>query len=387
MGTFRVSGEKLVALLKTHAADNESALHVVGLRKDGDKWLVNERAVVEGQSYSVATTSFVATGGDSLIDTTGISFSRSDKTLFSLLASYFSKRRLKGNIALHQEFSAPANRILLAGSARLTTSLALSAIGNGASSTRYSRPLLRRDSVTTLAVELALFGSASTVDHSVEVDVQIQYGRTWTTAQGSQETIVAEAQDRFASNLLYRFSRLRNRFGKRWFVPEPYAELNLISELTPSGTYVDSAGVTQTYHLLDLAAAVGLGLQLHPMLFAKVGFVVRGEALTPTAADPDLPARPGLYLGYTLRRLKLLQDSATPIELESRLDLVMTALASDVRRDLTWQNQLSIALFDYVKLSVSQRLYVFDTTLRDASVANDVMVGLSFGVDRRLQTY
>ena len=66
---------------------------------------------------------------------------------------------------------------------------------------------------------------------------------------------------------------------------------------------------------------------------------------------------------------------------------LMTELASDVRRDLTWQNQLSIALFDYVKLSVSQRLYVFDTTLRDASVANDVMVGLSFGVDRRLQTY
>jgi 2',3'-cyclic-nucleotide 2'-phosphodiesterase (5'-nucleotidase family) len=390
VGTLTLTGSRIVALLGGHVQDS-TALHVLGLKKERSGWLVNGRPLIEGQRYRVVTTAFVASGGEKLLSGKDLRFEDQKLMLRQQIRAFFEKGGAAGDgdstIDLERDFTKLGKRWLLAGTSKLGLAFGLVALQNGQGGTRYSRPLLSRDDLASLTFDLQLFGSASTIDHVFEADLQLQYGQTWTRPQSASKTTAAEAQDRIAFSLIYRFDGLPRRLTKRWFVPIPYGELTLLSEFTSSGTYVDSAKANQTFHLFDLAGGLGLGWTLHPLLFAKIGFVVRGELLTPEAASPDLPAHPGLYFGYTLRQMKLLTDSRTPLELSSRLDFHLTDLSGEVRRDLTWSNQLAIQVTEHLRIALNHRLYVFDTKSRPASVANDLTVGINLQLDTRHQFF
>ena len=130
-----------------------------------------------------------------------------------------------------------------------------------------------------------------------------------------------------------------------------------------------------------------MGLAPHPLWFIKFGGVARGELLTPEAAKSDLPFRPGIYAGYVLRRIKLIEQPAYPLEIQSRLDFYLTDLSGPLRMELLVQSKLFFRITDWLTLTASHRLFLFDTKERPTAVTNDFALGLNVGWDLRLQTF
>jgi 2',3'-cyclic-nucleotide 2'-phosphodiesterase (5'-nucleotidase family) len=395
VGTIGLSGGQLMQLVGPHLS-RPGELHALGLTRSGDQWLVNERPLVAGQIYRVATTAFVAGGGDRLVDL-GAGFDRSEKTLRQVALDFFvangAGRDGDPRVDPERDFPRLADRWLLTSGLRLGVNLGDVSVHNGDDGDRYSLPLLKRDHLTSLNLELRIDLGAATRDHQLQSQLELQYGRSWTRQQGldpetgaQRETVEAESLDRLLAVLSYRLRILRNRYKYR-YLPEPFVEALLTSEFTASGSYEDAAGERQTYHYADLAGTVGLGFELMPLLFAKVGFVKRGELFTPAEAQPDKVSTEGLYLGYNLERWALIADTEHPLQLESRLDFYFTDPGASRRSELTVQTKLLFALTRLLQLDVTHRLFVFDKASDSASLANDITVGLALLFDHRHQTF
>ena len=242
VGTVTVRGGQLASLIGRHAAGDSGShtgLHVLGLGKHRGRWLVNNRPIVPTHHYRIATTAFVADKGDNLVswDKT-TSFRGGEATLRDIVLGFLVKRSIRQqgafDISRTNPFPSLADRWLYAGSVDLGLATSLVAVDNGSSGTRYIRPLLRRDQVADVSANLHLHVSAQQSGHQFDLDAQLQYGRTWTRAQGVDETTAAESQDRIFADLEYRLQVLRDILRTpRWLTPEPFIDGVLTTEFTP----------------------------------------------------------------------------------------------------------------------------------------------------------
>jgi hypothetical protein len=399
IGYVLVQGSRLKKLLGAHLGDSESGLHVLGLTKKGG-WRVNGRKLVSGHLYRLALTGFIAAGGDDLLKLGGAEKYKSiDVSLRDAATRFFAAdgeasydRKLDVNPK--RDFPDLSKRWLLRGSIDVGFGLANVAVKNpstdvgGNREFAYSLPLLNRDNVTTLSANLDIALGASTIDHALELDVSFNYGHTWTTSQSNNDRFDAESLDRITGSLLYRLPAIRNHFDKARYVPEPYIEGRFITEFTASGVCdVCTDPADASYHYFDLGGTAGIGFTLHPLFFIKMGLVLRGELLTPDQKNPDIKAKPGIYLGYLLRRWKLFARTMHPASLESRLDFYFTDLSGDLRRELTMQSKITLALTRYISLAVNHRLYIFDKRGEEMGIGNDISLGLALSYDFRRQTF
>jgi 2',3'-cyclic-nucleotide 2'-phosphodiesterase (5'-nucleotidase family) len=417
VGYVQITGARLKSLLGKHAQSSGYGLRVLGLAKKGTSWRVNGRPLIKGHTYRVATTQFVAGNGDDLVTfrpkTEG--FKSLGVTLRDLATDFFgadgeADYDSKLNINVKKDFPDLHRRWLLYGDLKLGFALSTVTVSNGASNSRYSLPLLRRDDLVTITGTVEASLGASTRDHVMELDVSLNYGKTFTTVkvedpdgsgQFRDDTVDAESLDRITTTFIYKLRALRNAYGNKWYIPEPYSEVRLITEFTDSGACSEADCPDpddQTYRYMDLGGTLGLGLTLHPLFFVKLGAVMRGELLTPSKANPDILARPGIYLGYLLRRWKIIADTHHPLELESRLDFYFTDFGGQLRRELTLDSKAYFSLTRRLALTLGHRLYFFDKRCKsddlacnaqgdDASIANDILFGLSVRLDFRLQTF
>jgi 2',3'-cyclic-nucleotide 2'-phosphodiesterase (5'-nucleotidase family) len=393
VGTLRVSGDRLVKLLAPYAAGSGGLL-VRGLRQRGGSWYVNNRPLLAGHHYRVATTAFVASGGDGLLALQGERFQPSWISLRRLVIRFFENdlqallHPHDRSVDLRRDFRDPWDRWLLYGGAEVGLTLSTLAVRNGDAGTRYSLPPLTRANLTSVNARAAFAVGASTSSQTLEADLLLLYGKTWSQPQGADTTTIAESADKIQGNLLYQLSWLKNLKGPGlWYMPIPYAEGSLITEFSASGSTVDPAtGQAQGYHYLNLGGTAGAGLNPHPSLplLIKLGLALRGEPLTP---GPDGSLSTGLYVGYLLRRWKAVDSPTHPLQLESRLDLYLTDLLDRVRTELSLETLLSFTLVSPLALTVGHRLYLFDDRSRSVSVANDVSVGLTVILDYRHQRF
>ncbi|MCK5800581.1 MAG: bifunctional metallophosphatase/5'-nucleotidase [Deltaproteobacteria bacterium] len=416
IGYVLITGSRLTAVLGKYATSTGYGLHVLGLKKVKGKWKINGRPLIKGHSYRVATTAFVAGGGDGLVSfKKPESFHNFNIKLRDVTTDFFggdgeADHDAKIDVNVEKDFPDLGKKWLLYGNVDLGFGLSTVNVSNGANNARYSLPLLRRSNVASLAGNFDASLGASTRNHSLELDLSLNYGKTWTTipvedpvitGTYQDETTSAESLDRITATFIYKLRAIRNIYGSAWYIPEPYGELRMISEFTASGkcsaTLCKNA-TDQTYHYMDLGGTLGLGLNLHPLFFVKLGAVVRSELLTPQGANPDITEKPGLYIGYLLRRWKVLANPEHPLELESRLDFYFTDLADQLRRELTLSSKLYFSLTRHLALTLGHRLYVFDKRCRnddaackaqgdDASVANDIIFGIAARLDFRAQTF
>jgi len=411
LGTFRMTGARLKKVLLPYLSGTSTDLKILGLVKDGLKYYVNSRPLVDGQHYKVAVTKFVASGGDGLISLLTERFADSGFALRRAATDFFEGDRqalLDGDpsINLKTDFPDPWDKWVIYGETNIGLSMSDVSIDNydaHKGATRYNQPLLTRDDVASLKLDIGVGLGASNRNHTLEVDLALQYGKTWTLtakeeAEGKDST-EAETLDKIRADLLYRLNMIRNRRAPgRWYLPVPYAEATLITEFTPSATYcVEKCGggttddVLGEYRYLELGGTVGIGFLLHPYMFAKAGFAVSGELLTPQVAldqvGQERAARTGFYLGYKLRRVKLISSVHHPLQLESRLDFFMTDLGESIRRELTVQTKVYFSLTPILHVSAGHSFYVFDTRGRDASWANDISLGLDLLLDYRHQLF
>lgn len=411
LGTIRMSGARLKKVLASYVG-GAPGLNVLGLTRQGTSWYVNSRTLLDGQHYKVAVTKFVASGGDGLISLLAEKFWDSGFSLRRVVVDFFEEDRqaaLDGDatIDVKSDFPDPWRRWLLYGESNVGVAMSNLSVQNGPGGKRYNKPQLLLDNVTALKLEMGIGLGASNRDHAVEADIGLKYGKNWTlTAKDELEgksATGAETVDQVRADFLYRLNLVRNRRAPgRWYLPVPYAEATLISEFTSDNTYTKSDGREGSYHYLELGGTVGLGFLLHPYLFAKAGFALSGELLTPSEAFAEVgeerAPRTGLYLGYKLRRLKLIASVRNPLQLESRLDYFATDLAGTRRQELSAQSKLYFGLTPYLSVTASHTLYVFDNQCtrprsecfqgeNDTSVANSVALGLDLLLDYRHQLF
>lgn len=323
VGWVDLLGSRLIELAGPHVERADSRLRVLGLRKKGDEWQVNGRPVIQGERYRVVTTAFVADGGENLLKLAPTEpFKPRRMTLRGLMSRFFitggASHDGDPSVDGDEDFPDLGAQWLLHGSADLGFALSNVMISNGSNGGRYSQPLLQRDQVTTLITELKLAAGASTSDHSIDADLQLQYGRTWTR----NEKDSAEALDRIAATAIYVWHQIRHVFGQdRWYLPEPFAEGRLTTEF--------DRPAERDFHYVDFSGTVGVGLTLHPLFFLKMGAVL---LVAPDATTSDIDPRPGVYFGYQLKRWLMFQETEHPLDLESRLDLLLTDVTSVKRR-------------------------------------------------------
>lgn len=403
VGWVTVRGERLKALLDRYVGVDDAPLRVLGVSRKGSNWSINGRSLLTGHGYRVATTRFVASGGEQLVTLNSREeFRDGGESLRQLLGRYLEDRGRRGedraSIDLDTDFADLGNRWLLRGSVDLGLLFSNVAINNtGANGNRYSLPLLQRDPLTSLAAEFRSRAGASTRDHLLDSDVHLQYGQTCTA--GFAEC--AESNDQITGALTYAWRRLRNTWGRgHWYVPEPFVQARLNTEFTPGGSFercldedvdIDACPedrkATETFHYMDLSGIGGVALSLHPLLLVKVGAVVRGEVLTPEERNPDIPLGPGFYLGYVLQRVSFFAASHHPLQLESELHFYLTDITGRRGTELNWQTKVFFELAWRLNLTASHRFYLFGTVDDDLSIANDISLGISLLFDGRRQTF
>lgn len=403
VGRVTVRGERLKALLDRYVGVDDAPLRALGVSRKGSAWSVNGRPLLAGHRYRLATTAFVASGGEQLVTLNDReTFRDSGESLRHVLGEFLEHRGRKGEdrapIDVDTSFVDLWDRWLLHGSVDLGLSFSNVAINNtGANGNRYSLPLLQRDPLTTLSAEFRSNAGASTRDHLLDADVHLQYGQTCTA--GFAEC--AESNDQITGALTYAWRRLHNAWGGgRWYAPEPFVQGRVNTEFTPGGAFercldagvdIDACPedrkVTETFHYMDLSGIGGLGLRLFPLLFFKVGAVLRGEILSPKERNADIPFGPGFYLGYALRRVSFFSASDHPLRLESELDFYLTDITGRRGTELNWQTKVFFELAWRLNLTASHRLYLFGTEDDDLSIANDISLGISLLFDGRRQTF
>ena len=407
MGYFKMDGATLIKKIALpYVVKGLPGLRVLGIAKKGKKYYINNRLINDNHHYKVATTAFVAGGGDGLVSLWTERFKDSGFALRRVAVDFFdegNQGRVDGNpdVNLARDFADPWERWLLYSGIDLGVFFSNLNVDNGSEGNRYSKPMLGQADQTSLKIDAGVDLGASNRDHAVEVDVTLQYGHSWTLTASDKaagkDSTSAEVLDQIRGDLLYRLTKFRNSESPGlWYMPVPYAEATLISEFTASGCtpYAECkdsvAGNEESYHYMELTGTVGGGLLVHPMLFFKLGFAVNGELLTPQEAlapGQEDEAEIGIYFGYKLRRLKLNKSKHYPIQLESRLDFYITDLGDTIRREVNWESKLFFNLLPMFYISASHRLYVFDIRGQDVSVANDISLGLEFITDYRYQLF
>ena len=403
LGSFRMDGATLIKKLALpYVVGKKPGLRVLGITKKGKKYYINNRLLNSGHHYKVATTAFVAGGGDGLFSLWTETFSDSGFSLRRATMDFFedggpARHDDDPAVDLATDFPDLWQKWLLFSGMNAGVFLTNVSVSNGGSDAPYNKPLITRQDQTTLKVTGDLALGASDRDHAVEADVNLKYAHTWT------EDDSAEAEDQVRLDFLYRFTHFRNKkVPAMWYMPVPFAEATLNTEFTGDSTYcpasVSSGGSCtedqkDTYHYLDVRGMLGAGLLIYPTLFVKAGFAATGELLTPEEAldEQQIDAgRVGTYLGYKLRRQKLNSSVRSPILLESRLDFFMTDFSKSFQRELTWETKVFFNFLPMFYISASYRLYYFAAArdgITQSSMANDISIGFEILTDYRYQLF
>jgi hypothetical protein len=174
----------------------------------------------------------------------------------------------------------------------------------------------------------------------------------------------------------------------KWYLPRPYADLYLESELTRPDT--------RPYHHLQLLPQGGVRFELVPTFSLYVGggmtweVFARADQLTP----PVPPAAGVLVGGWLLKPTRLVQLGERWVELESNLDVFARDLGGPAQVQARGRVRLFFPLFSILSLTAT-----YDVFLRyvrtggvgawkdQVGVSNDVYVGLSVAIGQAFQSF
>ena len=400
LGYFKMDGATIIKKIALpYVVKQLPGLRVVGIEKKGKNYYINGRLINSGHHYKVATTAFVAGGGDDLLSLWTEVFSDSGFSLRRAATDFFldgGPAEYDGDHSVNPKTDFPDlyQKWLLFSGMNAGIFLSNVSVSNFGDDKPISKSLTSRQDQTTLKIAGNVALGASNRNHAVEGDANLKYAHTW-TEDGS-----AEAEDQIRFDFLYRLTYFRNKkVPADWYMPVPFVEANLNTEFTGDNTYCPAAvgssctdDQRDTYHFLDVRGMLGAGLLVNPSLFVKAGFAVTGELLTPQEAldDQGIDAgRVGLYLGYKLRRRKLNSSIRNPILLESRLDFFMTDFSNSFQRELTWETKLFFNFLPMFYVSASYRMYYFvaETDSIHSSMAHDISIGFEILTDYRYQLF
>ncbi len=242
----------------------------------------------------------------------------------------------------------------------------------------YEESQLTRKEFLALKAELRGSVVAASSLHALSLEAALKYARSNTEDQGW-----IESEDLTTVNALYKLNALRDS-GSGWYVPAPYIEGKLETELTrpEDDPATPDADEGRGYHHLELTGTLGARFPLLATLEAKIGFGVRKEML-----DQAADATYGFDLGYKLARTVLFTLLGSPFQMESELSVFIGDIGRDNTLKGTWNNRLYFALVGPIFFNVSHDLFIYRFSLRGYGIASDLTFGLSYNARATVQSF
>ncbi len=337
-------------------------LVAAGLSWDGSTARVLGRPLSSRASYRVVTLRYLATGGDGALPPlppnaswTPVEIGTLRSVVLEQLRSRSERDPREGQIlrAIAPEW------IVTADSNGLFSG---SSIENRA---MYDSAPLSRVSTVTLGIEVNLRADATAPDWSWENSGVLRYRAQWmpSTTPGTAGAF-AEAVDQIQVRSLGAWRGLRSR-PSEWYVPDPYLEVFLESELTPDG---------RDWHWLLLRPTVGARFPLSTELELKLSTGVQGQVL-----QPNGEAEFGIGSVITLRPWNLAKIEDRRVTLEGLVDFFLVDLFDQNRWQLRGNLDAVFELTGPLALTLGVRLYLQQERAREVGVALDATAGLRLG--------
>ena len=238
----------------------------------------------------------------------------------------------------------------------------------------YDKSRLTAVATDLLNIELKALANAQSRDHGWDSDFLLQYATTRLKGEG-ESNVFEETKDVLRLRSAYKYFGLSSALGSRWYVPVPYSEVQLESQLTKSE---DSA-----WHPWELTGIVGLLLKLTPKLELKMGFNIRSDLNAPQESPMV-----GLFVGYQLVKTNLIEIAKRPIQFESELEYFFNADGSDRLHEFRWANKLFFSITGHLALTANFNMYIYRTKeVGELGRALEGMVGLNVAIEKMLQTF
>lgn len=382
VGSARVTGAALSALLGPALANPKAA--TVGLARKGSELQVNGRAVDKARSYRVATISFVASGGDDILDGSGMPWRPlpDEPDLRALIADFL--RTETGHedgdptVDPRTDFGpVAAHRLLVVGLSDGGLDFVDTRIANGP---EYGDAQLTRGKQQMWKAEWTGLVQTRHPRHESDSRLNLKYG--WTRSQPAGGAASStETTDLVTLTSVYNYRGLRtDPAGTRRYVPDPYLRVGLESELTRPAL---SATQTRTYHHFELTNTAGALFTLTPAIKLRGGAGVRKELLTSTA--PAGRWRPVLEAGGTLAPTALATVGPLPVRAEGLVDYSYVDPADAREHQLRASGKLSVPLLPLLFITVGLDVFAVQRQQQGWAASYDTTIGLRVHLDSALQ--
>ena len=385
-----VSGEVLAKL----AASIGSGLSCAGMEKDASGELrVNGRPLDKKRSYSIVINEFLAEGSGGFIDpktlksptiwqdpATGQTPDIAAIVTDSVREGRFLEERGDGSLVVSPDKSFPDLHLhmLWQLGGHLNASYSHMNIHNPHQAVDhdgdYSKSRLTATATDRLNVDFKIMANGSTRNHGWDNDFVIQYSTT--RQKGPEESnVFEEDKDMARIRSAYKYLGQRADYGDAWYVPVPFVEGQVETELTK-----DSGSPN---HPLDLTGIAGLLLKLHANLEFRVGFNIRGDVLE-KHGTPSI----GLFTGYRLMKTELFRISNNPVRFESECEYFFNADGSDRIHEFRWDNRVFFDITNHLALTASFNMYIYRTKhVGEVGRAMEGMVGINASIERMVQSF
>jgi len=335
---------------------------------------VGGRGLVTRASYRVVTLRFLASGGDSALegldprDEPDWQPLGETATLRSVVRDALSRRDTRDPRAVRQHEGDTPEWLL-------TGSLDGTFAGSSISNPGYDVASLNRSSTVSLGLEVNLGASASAPDWTWDNTFVTRYRTQWSPSSAAGTSgAFSEAIDQIQlrSTGAWRGLFRGTTRSHAWYVPDPYIEAFVESEVTQPGS--------RNFHWLLVRPLLGLRFTLMPELDIKfdAGFQTQALAwgLLDPAGQPEGTVDGGLGVLVTLRPWDLLRDGDRHTTLSGTADFFWSDPLTRNLWQLRGQIDAQIDIAGPFSITLGVRLYL----QQDRQVALGAAVDATAGI-------
>ncbi len=384
LAVLELEGAQLALLAERLGSD----VRALGLENRDGSVRVNGRAVIDDATYRVATNSFLASGGDGVLDDIEIAsvtefhppWAERPPSISEIVIDFVAQARFPRHgddtttIDPEQNFSDLHRKPLWRFRAAIDGSYNQVSVRNPEADdgSTYGRPQLAVSPTSQINLEARGGIQADSRYHRWNNELLFQYAMARAEEAGELGPF-RENKDVTRLRSQYRYNGIRYALGEPWYAPAPFAELQIETELRVPDD--------RDHRRLALTGIVGPELQLFEPLTVFAGFNARRDVTQPAGEYGY-----GLAAGYRLQRMSLFESLGNSAELESELELYLNRLGGEGEQELRSTSRLFFTIIGELSFTTTLSTFMYRrATPGDLGFNTSLTVGLNYSWHRAMQ--
>lgn len=367
IGTLTVHGSELAALLEKGEASGRLRMLGAARPEPGKPFQVNGRAIDKTRGYRIATSAFVASGGDA-------GYTNDELKAWQPSKIADVRDLVETHLGRGTTFDVPASeRLLTSAIGDLLADWTNTSISNGDALTD---PQLSRAQQQTIKLELVGLLQLDHPHHRWDSRLNAKYGYT-RTRPVMMPAVGQETLDLVQLSSLYSY---RGLTGRRY---SPYSRLAFETELTVPDT--------RTYRHAEVTHTAGALFTLRPKLKLRGGAGYRTELFAEGGSPDPVEAQIGGYrfvveAGATLDPTPIATVRRSTVTIEGLVEYFAMSPFGRTEHQFRASSRLSMPLVPRLFLTAGLDVFVVDreTVGRGASI--DTTIGIKIHLDATHQS-